>query len=62
MGRCPHCDRTVEAVEGNYIKESALFNGEVDATSGVQQVQLHCPHCASVLGYLGVGASVGASK
>lgn len=60
MGRCPHCDTEVAQAVGSYIREGPVFDEEeVDAISAMQHIQLHCPDCDTVLGYIGVGGAAG---
>jgi hypothetical protein len=59
MPYCPHCETEVEAPAGETIKLEEFLTG-IGVDSSVQHhVQLECPDCESVLGYLGDAAATG---
>ena len=51
----------MEVPNGNTILLDEFFSEEPDgvAVSGQEHVQLECPNCEAVLGYLAVGAATG---
>lgn len=61
MTHCPHCEKEMEVPEGNTILLDEFFTEEADGVdvSGEEHVQLECPNCNAVLGYLAVGAATG---
>jgi ribosomal protein S27AE len=61
MTHCPHCGDEIEVPDGDMIRLDEFFEEDAeDVDVSVQQhVQLECPECGAVLGYLGVGAATG---
>ena len=50
----------MDVPKGETILLDDFFTEDADASiSGQEHVQLECPHCGAVLGYLGVGAATG---
>lgn len=61
MAHCPHCEEEVELPNGKPLRVDEFFTDEADdvATSIQQHVQLECPECEAILGYLAAGAATG---
>ena len=60
MTHCPHCEQEMEVPNGDTILVDDFFTEDADASiSGQEHVQLECPNCGAVLGYLAVGAATG---
>lgn len=61
---CPYCGETNDAPEGESILLDEVFDdSHPDVDAGVQEhVQLECPDCGAVLGYLGVAAAFGSEN
>jgi hypothetical protein len=61
MTHCPHCDEDIEVPDGEMIRLDEFFTedaGDIDV-SVQKHIQLECPECGAVLGYLGLGAAAG---
>lgn len=59
MPHCPFCETDVETPHPETIVLDEFLVG-IDVEVSVEQlVQLECPDCESVLGYLGVAAAIG---
>jgi hypothetical protein len=61
MAQCPHCQEEVPEPEGDVLRMDELFNEEAeDVDVSVQQyIQLKCPGCKAILGYLALGVATG---
>lgn len=61
MTHCPHCSEEMEVPEGESILLDEMFTDEAEDVdvSGQEHIQLECPNCGAVLGYLAVGAATG---
>lgn len=59
--RCPYCDATNEVPAAESILLDEVFDDDhPDVDAGLQEhVQLECPDCGAVLGYLGAAAAFG---
>lgn len=61
MTHCPHCQEEMDVPEAQSLRVSEFFTeeaGDVEI-SAQEHIQLECPHCGAVLGYLAVGAAAG---
>ncbi|MCY4731976.1 hypothetical protein KY092_15550 [Natronomonas gomsonensis] len=61
MTHCPHCKEEMEVPNAATIRVDEFFSeeaGDIDV-SAQEHVQLECPNCEAVLGYLAVGAAAG---
>lgn len=58
---CPDCGERTETPAGNRIRVEDVFDdAHPDVEAGRQEhVQLECPNCGAVLGYLGAAAALG---
>jgi predicted RNA-binding Zn-ribbon protein involved in translation (DUF1610 family) len=61
MAHCPHCGDEMDVPDAELILLDEFFDdaGDRVAVSGQEHVQLECPHCGAVLGYLGTAAATG---
>lgn len=61
MAKCPSCEEDVDVPEGESLRLDEMFTEEVeDVDVSIQQhIQLTCPECDAVLGYLGVAGAAG---
>lgn len=59
MPVCPACESEYEVPSGESILVDEFLD-DIDVDVSVQEhVQLECPECEAILGYLGVAAGVG---
>lgn len=61
MTHCPHCSEDMDVPKGEIIKLDEFFDEGVEEVdmSAQKHMQLQCPNCDAVLGYLGIGAAAG---
>ena len=61
MAHCPHCQEEVSNPDGDVLRLGEFFKEEAeDVDVSIQQhIQLNCPSCEAILGYLALGAATG---
>jgi Zn finger protein HypA/HybF involved in hydrogenase expression len=61
MTHCPHCQEEMQVPNGDQLRVSEFFSEEAGdiEISAQEHIQLECPNCEAVLGYLAVGAAAG---
>lgn len=62
--QCPDCEAVNDVPAGESILLDEVFDDDhPDVDAGVQEhVQLECPDCGAVLGYLGVAGAFGSEN
>ncbi len=56
---CPYCESSMDYPAGETIRAQEFIQG-VDVEESIEMhVQLECPECEAILGYLGFGGATG---